>query len=232
MNQELESFSESIEWNFPNKKSYIPLYFTHALPASITGLSLLFPHTSPSLYILGKIAMVYLAWPWIKKLTSLKSVFNIDWKLFSKATLILSIPATLFVLISPYLNIDTGPIKDHLQTHQLGPILLPMIAFLCIFNSALEETYFRGYLLHTISKLSLHKQALINAVSFIPHHLFITLNFFELPLALLLSFSTGVAAWVWTYTHKKGLNITGLWLSHFILDIIVIYGATLALNIK
>jgi len=232
MNQELKSFSESLEWHWPTKRTSKTSYFTHVLPALVTGLPLLFPDASPSLYILGKIAMIYLAWPWIKKLTSLQNIFNIDWKTFSKSTLFLSIPAISFILISPYLNIDTSSIKDHLQTHQLGAILLPMIAFLCVFNSALEETYFRGYLLHTVSQLSIHKQALINAISFIPHHLLITLNFFELPLALLLSFSTGVAAWVWTYAHKKGLNITGLWLSHFILDIIVIYGATLALNIK
>jgi TRAP-type C4-dicarboxylate transport system permease small subunit len=71
----------------------------------------------------------------------------------------------------------------------------------------------------------------INAFLFMPHHLVITLVYFPLPLALLFTLATGVAGWAWMNQRLNGAKIPELWISHFILDIIVIGGALISFNL-
>lgn len=223
-----------LKWEFGSKTSQsktnlISIILFGFAPLITILLALNFPNQVSIIYGVGKLFMFICSIQTLKELFRFSSWKTINYKRLGVITSLLAAPPFLFLFFLPHFSIDSSGIEQHLQKFELQHHLIYILSFLCLGNALLEESFFRGFLNHPSIK---HRQLkLLNAALFMPHHLIITLVYFPLPLALLFTFATGVAGWAWMHQRLEGAKLPELWISHFILDVIVIAGALISFNL-
>ena len=215
LNFELDHF----EMN--HKKSFISdqLWFFFAwIPVITTLLAVNFQWQPTLSYGAGKVAMLIIPFFFVKS----KDVkFNFQWKLIIISTLGLCIAPIVYLSLGFLDNTDPTPLVDKLQSLNLQNHFFLVVLILSFINAPLEEWFYRIYLLdHTPGNEN--QKSLINGLLFIPHHLAVLMLYFPLPDAILFSFGTGVAGFVWAKMRMKGANFLTLTISHTICDIVVI----------
>jgi len=95
------------------------------------------------------------------------------------------------------------------------------VLFLAIFNSGLEEYYWRWFVFGRLrAKLGLWTAAILSSLAFASHHFVVLQNFFESTL-LAGVFSLGIACGgiLWAFHFYKTRRLWGVWVSHFLIDI-------------
>jgi len=109
---------------------------------------------------------------------------------------------------------------------QLGVIdhYVAFALLLSFAHSGLEEFYWRWFLFGTLrTRLSVPVAGLLGSVAFASHHAVILGQYFSLPWTLLFSLAVtvGGATWCWMYQRQK--TLTGAWLSHAMLDLVIFW---------
>lgn len=225
---------EKAEWSLESRKTkmlpnLISLVFFGLIPFATIFLGIHYPEQAAKIYLIGKLTMLICSAQPLLEIFTPSSWKNMDFKRLCITTTLLALAPISFLMLQSVWPINISGIEQHLQKFELQEHLIFFIIFLCLGNALLEETFFRGFLNHpSIGKSQLK---MINAFLFMPHHLVITLVYFPWPLALLFTLATGVAGWAWMNQRLHGAKIPELWISHFILDLIVIGGAVMSFNL-
>ncbi|MCA9099552.1 MAG: CPBP family intramembrane metalloprotease [Planctomycetales bacterium] len=122
-----------------------------------------------------------------------------------------------------YFDVATEVLRGKLDgagiTTPLRYVLLA--TFYSLFHSALEEYYWRwfvlGRLMHT---WRLWPAAVVSSLGFMAHHVLLLESFFtgrpELWLPLSLAIAVGGVFWAWLY--RRSDSLVGPWLSHLVID--------------
>ncbi len=97
--------------------------------------------------------------------------------------------------------------------------------FVAIFNSLIEEFYFRSFLLSQCAnfKMPVSKLLLINGVTFSLHHFIAMINIIPLNLVIGLCAAIGLAGAVWAWLRVKGISIIDIYISHLIADLAIVF---------
>lgn len=113
-----------------------------------------------------------------------------------------------------------GPIQE--KATQLGFVnhFLLFAIFISLFHSALEEFYWRGFVFGKLrEKLGTVGSHLVAGLGFAAHHLVVTWQYFDPPLAIFLAFCVAVGGVIWTFLYQKQGSLVGCWLSHLCVDV-------------
>jgi hypothetical protein len=220
MNLKLEQSIENVDWYHFSTTQHLPkLYvFTATIPL-LTTVAAVNLQLSPALsYTFGKVLMLLIPMFYVKVN---KVSFKLQLKPALFSALCLCTAPLLFLSFGFLNNIDAKPLTEKLFSLGLENHFFLVVLALSFINAPLEEWFYRFYLIDC-TKGSDHKKAIVNALLFMPHHFAILIVYFPLTYALLFTFGTGVAAYVWAQMRLKGVNFIALSISHTICDIIVI----------
>jgi membrane protease YdiL (CAAX protease family) len=96
---------------------------------------------------------------------------------------------------------------------------LMLAAFITLLHSAMEEYYWRWFVYGHLRQMVGHWPGhFIAALAFTGHHLVLMSVLFPLPLALFLSFLTGLGGLIWTLMYEWQGTVLGCWISHLVMD--------------
>ncbi|MFA7245433.1 MAG: CPBP family intramembrane glutamic endopeptidase [Candidatus Magasanikbacteria bacterium] len=96
--------------------------------------------------------------------------------------------------------------------------------YIIIFNSLLEEYFWRGFLFAKLDKILKPWQAyLITGVAFSFHHVMFYYNWFNLGFFVLVTFGLTVYALIMNYVFKKYQDLFSCWYVHIFADIAQIF---------
>ncbi|PIR78463.1 MAG: hypothetical protein COU28_01345 [Candidatus Magasanikbacteria bacterium CG10_big_fil_rev_8_21_14_0_10_36_16] len=145
-------------------------------------------------------------------------------RLTSLGLFLAGIYLTSFFIFKNFLDINT--ITDKLSS--LIDINLTNLIFIglyiIIFNSLLEEYFWRGFLFAKLDKLIKPWQAyLITSIAFSFHHVMFYYNWFNLGFFLLATFGLTVYALIMNYIFKKYQDLFSCWYVHIFADIAQIF---------
>ncbi len=94
--------------------------------------------------------------------------------------------------------------------------------FVSVIHSALEEYYWRwfvyGHLREKVGRWAGHG---IAAVAFGAHHLVVTLQFFSPALAIFLTVCVMTGGLIWTLMYEWQGTVVGCWVSHLLVDVLL-----------
>lgn len=135
-----------------------------------------------------------------------------------------SIYLTTFFVLQNLLDISS--IQEKLKT--LIDINITNLIFIglyiIIFNSLLEEYFWRGFLFAKLDKLIAPWQAyLITGIAFSFHHVMFYYNWFNFGFFLLATFGLTVYALIMNYIFKKYQDLFSCWYVHIFADIAQIF---------
>jgi len=96
--------------------------------------------------------------------------------------------------------------------------------YIIIFNSLLEEYFWRGFLFAKLDKILKPWQAyLITGIAFSFHHVMFYYNWFNLGFFVLVTFGLTVYALIMNYVFKKYQDLFSCWYVHIFADIAQIF---------
>ena len=113
-----------------------------------------------------------------------------------------------------------GPIRE--KAEQLGFVsnFLLFAVFISIFHSALEEFYWRGFVFGKLREKTGRVVAHVGAgIAFAAHHLVVTWQYFDPPLAIVLALFVAIGGVIWTFLYQRQGSLIGCWLSHLCVDV-------------
>ena len=94
--------------------------------------------------------------------------------------------------------------------------------FVSVFHSGLEEFYWRWFVYGQLrGKMRRWCAHLLAAGAFGGHHLIVTLQFFPAALALILTSCVVVGGVIWSLMYERQGTLVGCWLSHLIVDVML-----------
>ena len=94
--------------------------------------------------------------------------------------------------------------------------------FVSVFHSGLEEFYWRWFVYGQLrGKLRRWGAHLLAAGAFGGHHLVVTLQFFPVSLALILTSCVVVGGVIWSVMYERQGTLVGCWLSHLLVDVML-----------
>ena len=94
--------------------------------------------------------------------------------------------------------------------------------FLSFFHSLLEEYYWRWFVYGNLLKIINPVAAsLISAAAFASHHVIVLKEYFPWGWALFFGFSVAIGGVVWNTMYQRQKTLTGVWLSHMIVDLAI-----------
>ncbi|MGJ8726009.1 MAG: CPBP family intramembrane glutamic endopeptidase [Roseibacillus sp.] len=133
--------------------------------------------------------------------------------------------AGVLLMVSPVgemIRAGAGPIQEKGELLGFTEHFLLFAVFISLFHSALEEYYWRGFvfgkLRGRVGEMASHVLA---ALAFAAHHLVVTWQFFDPPLAIFLAFCVAVGGFLWTLLYQKQGTLLGCWLSHLCVDVLL-----------
>lgn len=133
--------------------------------------------------------------------------------------------AGVLLMLSPVgdmVRAGAGPIQEKADLLGFAQHYLLFAIFISLFHSALEEYYWRGFVFGRLrQKLALWVSHLVAGLAFAAHHLVVTWQFFDPPLALFLTFCVAVGGVIWTLLYQKQGTLVGCWLSHLCADVLL-----------
>lgn len=214
--------------------SFKPLPWFSLLPALVVPLlgSLLYfvwlPGHSSAQIVYGLTKLFTLVYPlWFvgwKELFTQKPIVqwrkSLAWGLGSG--LLICVAGGLLMLspVGEMVREGSGPIQEKAEQLGFGENFFLFAVFLSIFHSALEEFYWRGFVFGKLrEKLGLVGSHLVAGLAFAAHHLVVTWQYFDPPLAIFLAFCVAMGGVIWTYLYQKQGSLLGCWLSHLCVDV-------------
>ena len=100
----------------------------------------------------------------------------------------------------------------------------PLVLFLSFVNSLVEEYYWRWFLFgHLRQVLPVFLAHMLAGVAFAAHHVVITTQFFPMSWGLLIGAFVGVAGVIWSVMYARQQTIMGVWVSHIIADLGIMF---------
>lgn len=94
--------------------------------------------------------------------------------------------------------------------------------FVSVFHSGLEEFYWRWFVYGQLQgKLGRWGAHLLAAGAFGGHHLIVTLQFFPVTLALILTACVVVGGVIWSLMYERQGTLVGCWVSHLLVDVML-----------
>ncbi|MBN2545936.1 MAG: CPBP family intramembrane metalloprotease [Spirochaetes bacterium] len=127
----------------------------------------------------------------------------------------------LYFVFEPFKNNVMNKMKSFDLNNPFLFVLFGVYIFL--LNSLIEEYYWRYFIFKGLMlKLNTVISALISSIAFTLHHTMILSNYFPLHLNAFLSFLTFFAGFVWCLIFYRTNSIIGPWVSHIIVDIVIV----------
>jgi len=129
-----------------------------------------------------------------------------------------------FVLIFKE-NTDTSVLQAKLISLDIVDHYWSVALFIALCNSALEEWYWRGFMLDQlkIGTESVLIMAGLNGFLFGLHHFFTLICYFPIGLSLGFTFGTMAAGAVWAFFRLKGMSLFDCYMSHIIADMTILW---------
>ena len=153
---------------------------------------------------------------------------KVSWK---KATVVgmasglLICGAGILLMLSPVgemIRAGAGPIQEKGELLGFTEHFLLFAVFISLFHSALEEYYWRGFVFGKLrGRVGTWTSHVLAALAFAAHHLVVTWQFFDPPLAIFLAFCVAVGGFLWTLLYQKQGTLLGCWLSHLCVDVLL-----------
>ena len=99
--------------------------------------------------------------------------------------------------------------------------LIPLVLFLAIVNSGLEEYYWRWFVYGRSKQVLGHIPAVIlSGIMFAAHHFVVLQDFLgSFSLALLLSVGIALGGMIWAQHFSRSRRLWGVWVSHILVDV-------------
>ncbi len=123
-------------------------------------------------------------------------------------------------------TVDAGAAGIVEKTVQLGILehYWAFAIFLSIFHSLLEEYYWRGFVYGTLrERLPRWSANLLAAAAFSSHHYIILWAFFEPWLAIVTGTGVFLGGVIWAAQYERQQSLAGVWLSHAIVDLAIMW---------
>jgi len=128
-------------------------------------------------------------------------------------------------------SLDPAPIHAKLSSLGVMPHFWVAAVFICLWNSALEEWFWRGFVLERMQRsMSGTTAVLLSSLLFGVHHYFTLLAYFPTNLAAFFTFGTMVAGAVWGFMRLRGVSLVDCWISHVLADLAVVSVGWLLIN--
>lgn len=185
-------------------------------------------------------ALAQLAYTLTKVFTLVYPLFFIGWKnLFTQnpivrwrsvfswglgSGLVICAAGTLLMLSPMGEMIWLGAESIREKAEQLGFTnhFLLFAVFISVFHSALEEFYWRGFVFGKLrTKLGAIGSHILAGLAFAAHHLVVTWQYFDPPLAILLALFVAIGGMIWTVLYQRQGTLVGCWLSHLCVDMLL-----------
>lgn len=202
--------------------NYYPLILVSFIPCITVSLCFVFPAAAFAIYPSSKAFQLYLVYRYgVFRAGELRS--NFGWGLIAGVLMSLA-PAILISLgLLGYLN----PEPLRLKLLELGVLehFFLFVLALSLLNSALEELYFRCFLFERLKFQSMVATYFYHGLIFVPHHLVALSKYFEIQWNVLFNMALFIAAIIWCVLRHRGMSFLGLWISHVICDLVVLYYA-------
>ena len=198
------------------------MLFAGLLPAMTVTSCFLYPWLAAFVYPFSKCFQLFLVWRYGKFFKG-----DLSTGFFSgilAGALMCVVPVVLIGMGMLEL-LDAQPLRERL--HELGVLehFFLFVLALSILNSALEELYFRCFLFERQKLYSRNWTYLYHGLIFIPHHLVALSKYFDLGWNLLFNFALFIASIIWCVLRDRGMSFLGLWVSHILCDLVVLYYA-------
>lgn len=125
----------------------------------------------------------------------------------------LSLETQVSALIRIQQKITSMGISEHFWLYAI---------LLSLAHSLLEEFYWRFFLFNAWKKFSSNKLLinLTSALSFALHHFVVAVFYFK-DLGYLLGFGVMIGAIIWQFTYEKEKNLKAVWISHIVIDVVL-----------
>lgn len=143
--------------------------------------------------------------------------------------------AGVLLMLSPVgemVRAGAGPVREKAELLGFANHFLLFAVFVSLIHSALEEYYWRGFVFGKLrQKLGSASSHIVAGFAFAAHHLVVTWQFFDPPLAIFLAFCVAVGGVIWTVLYQKQGTLVGCWLSHLCVDVLLmVVGYQLIMN--
>jgi len=178
---------------------------------------------------------------WSEKKSFKQALFqNFSFSTFKKNILTLSILGIIFASIylvsffvfQNWLDVATiiNKLKNLININLENLIFVGL--YIIIFNSLLEEYFWRGFLFAKLDKLIKPWQAyLITGIAFSFHHVMFYYNWFNLGFFLLATLGLTIYAMIMNYVFKKYQDLFSCWYVHIFADVAQIFIAFKIFNL-
>ena len=146
------------------------------------------------------------------------------WRLTLLGIFLSGIYLTSFFVFKNLLDISTITSKLNSLININLTNLIFIGLYIIIFNSLLEEYFWRGFLFAKLDKILKPWQAyLITGIAFSFHHVMFYYNWFNLGFFVLVTFGLTVYALIMNYVFKKYQDLFSCWYVHIFADIAQIF---------
>lgn len=96
--------------------------------------------------------------------------------------------------------------------------------FLAVFHSLLEEYYWRWYVFGRLQLLTSWKWSYpLAGLAFAAHHFVVLSTYFPPFLTLISGVGVAIGGIFWCWLYHRYQSLLGCWLSHFLVDVIILY---------
>ncbi|BBM82164.1 CPBP family intramembrane glutamic endopeptidase [Candidatus Uabimicrobium amorphum] len=215
-----------------SKKIPLPLLVVAALlPTIFTYLAFSIPGYEKVIYSISKIVIIVLPivlWHRVcKSLTEFKK--RIGWKKTNGIYGVTTGVATAILIIACYYilftSLDASLLYNKLKELNLIAYFWIMAVFISLWNSFIEEYYWRAFILNEQSTYSDKKLlvCVINGVLFGLHHFIILNVYFDVLLALLFTAGASVGGFLWAWLRLRGVSIIDCYISHVFADLAIMW---------
>ncbi|MFK5921080.1 MAG: type II CAAX endopeptidase family protein [Verrucomicrobiota bacterium] len=134
-------------------------------------------------------------------------------------TVVASMFALMLTPLGDIVRASGGSIKDKVEDLGMLKHYIEFSIFISLFNSLIEECYWRWFAYGTLRRLMPRTWAhILAALAFSAHHIVVVSQFFPLSFALFVGFSVGVGGLIWSLMYQKYNTILGPWVCHIIID--------------
>ncbi|WP_372367680.1 CPBP family intramembrane glutamic endopeptidase [Candidatus Uabimicrobium sp. HlEnr_7] len=215
-----------------NRKISLPLLIVACLlPTIFTYLAFSMPGYEKTIYSISKIIII--AFPIVlwrhmcKSLAEFKK--RIGWKktngLYGIGT---GIVIFTFIIGSYYLlfpSLDASLLYNKIKELGLIEYFWVMAIFISLWNSFIEEYYWRAFILEQQASYSdKHLRiCVINGILFGLHHFIILNVYFDVSLALLFTTGASVGGFLWAWLRVKQVSIIDCYISHVLADLAIMW---------
>lgn len=208
----------------------LPLLALGLFPAVATLFSFyleIWPH---GLYVTSKVGMIVLpVLVWSRRGGNLRSIMSLAGVRWTNGLTGVGTGLLLggVVIASYFLFLDgvisPEPVRAKLESLNLVKHFWLVGLFISLWNSGLEEWFWRGFLLERMqSRYSAVMAIALNGLLFGVHHFFILMPYVQGELALFFTCATMVAGAAWAFMRSRGVSLLDCWISHVIADLAIV----------